>query len=448
MLSVEGGVHMTLTLTNARVLTMDKDLTEYAKGWVQIDGDIIAALGEGTPPGGGEAVDMGGDLVMPGMVNSHCHMTMTLFRGLGEDVDDRLFRYVLPLERECITPRTVAIGSRLAALEMIRAGVTTVADMYYFETAVGRVIDESGMRGVVGQTLADFCAPDHKSFDEAFALTEEMADSFAGHPRVTASIAPHAPYSTDIPVMARVAEWSAAHPHVPVQLHMAEMASENEWAEKIHGLRPVQVVDRAGLLKPGLIAAHCLFVNDEDMDRMAEQDVRVAHNARSNAKAGRGIAPIEAMRSRGIPVGIATDGPMSGNTLDLFSQLAPVSMFQKLLGQSRKPMPACEVIRMATIEAARVLGMDAKIGSLEPGKQADLIRIALNDPRVLPVYDIYATLVFAAMPSDVRDVMAAGCWLMRDREVVSLEAPKVIADALQAAGEFNARIAEIDRTKR
>lgn len=438
---------MSLTLTNARILTMDAGLGEYANGWISIEGDTILALGEGRPPQGGKTLDMGGDLVMPGMVNSHCHMTMTLFRGLGEDVDDRLFRYVLPLERECVTPRTVSIGSSLAALEMIRGGVTTVADMYYFETEVGRVIERSGMRGVVGQTLADFAAPDHKTFDEGFALTQELADMFAGHPRVTASIAPHAPYSTDVPVMARIAQWSHDHPDVPVQIHMAEMVSENEWAEKNHGMRPVQVVDKAGLLKPGLIAAHCLFVSDADMDRMAEADVRVAHNARSNAKAGRGIAPVEAMRARGIPVGIATDGPMSGNTLDLFSQFAPVSMFQKLLGQSRKPMPACEVVRMATLEAAKVLGMDRRIGSLEPGKQADLIRISLDDPRLLPVYDIYATLVFAAMPGDVRDVMVAGQWLMRDRAVKTLEAPKVIADALQVAGEFNARIAEIDRRK-
>ncbi len=438
---------MSLVLTNARILTMDAGLSEYANGWIAIEGDTIQALGEGTPPQGGETLDMGGDLVMPGMVNSHCHMTMTLFRGLGEDVDDRLFRYVLPLERECVTPRTVAAGSSLAALEMIRGGVTTVADMYYFETEVGRVIERSGMRGVVGQTLADFAAPDHKTFDEGFALTQELAEMFAGHPRVTASIAPHAPYSTDVPVMARIAHWSHDHPDVPVQIHMAEMVSENKWAEKSYGMRPVQVVDKAGLLKPGLIAAHCLFVSDADMDRMAEADVRVAHNARSNAKAGRGIAPVEAMRARGIPVGIATDGPMSGNTLDLFSQFAPVSMFQKLLGNSRKPMPACEAVRMATLEAARVLGMDQRIGSLEPGKQADLIRISLDDPRLLPVYDIYATLVFAAMPGDVRDVMVAGRWLMRDREVQTLEAPKVVADALQIAGEFNARIVEIDRRK-
>ena len=180
---------------------------------------------------------------------------------------------------------------------------------------------------------------------------------------------------------------------------------------------------------------------------MAETGVRVAHNARSNAKAGRGIAPVAAMRSKGIPVGVATDGPMSGNTLDLFSQFAPISMFQKLLGRSRKPMPAVDVIRMATLEGAKVLGLDTEIGSIETGKKADLVRIDLAAPRLHPVYDPYATLVFAAMPSDVRDVMVDGRWLMRDREVKTLEQQKVVADALRIAATFKARIAQIDAAR-
>jgi 5-methylthioadenosine/S-adenosylhomocysteine deaminase len=177
---------------------------------------------------------------------------------------------------------------------------------------------------------------------------------------------------------------------------------------------------------------------------MAHAQVCVAHNARSNAKAGRGIAPVEAMRKAGIPVGIATDGPMSGNTLDLFSQFAPVSMFQKLAGRSRKPMPASEVIRMATVEGARVLGLDARIGSLEPGKKADLIRIDISAARMQPIYDPYATLVFSAMPADVRDVMVAGKWLMRDRNVLSIERKKIMRDALQVASAFKAEMARID----
>lgn len=436
---------MTL-LTNARILTMDADLTEHHRGWIRIDGDRIAAIGAGDPPDATGAIDMAGDLVMPGFVNPHCHMPMTLFRGLGEDVDDRLYRYVLPLEREAITARTVRIGAYHAALEMIRAGVTTVADMYYFEAEIGRVCAEAGMRGIVGQTLADFNPPDHASMDEGFALTGALVDEFAGHPLVTPSIAPHAPYSTGPEVLERIARWSADHPDVPVQLHLAEMDSEMEWCATNHSTRPVALVDRTGLLKPGLICAHCLHIEPDEIARMAEAEVTVAHNARSNAKAGRGIAPITAMREAGIPVGIATDGPMSGNTLDLFAQFGPVSMFQKLRGHSRKPMPARDVIRMATLEGAAVLGMSDRIGSLEVGKQADLIRISLAEPRCQPVWDPYATLVFAAMPDDVRDVMVAGRWLMRGRETLTLEQPRILADAAQVAQEFGQIVSRIDRS--
>ncbi|MFN3550117.1 MAG: amidohydrolase family protein [Mesorhizobium sp.] len=437
---------MSLVLSNATLLPCTPAMPVVEKGWIRIDGRIITATGSGPAPAieGMQTIDCGGDIVMPGMVNPHCHMAMTLFRGLGEDVDDRLYRYVLPLERKFVTREMVRAGTALAALELIQAGVTTVADMYYFETEVGRVVDQAGIRGVVGQTIADFDPPDHKDIDGGFALTEELVAEFSGHDRVIPSIAPHAPYSTDIAVMNRVSRWADDHPDVPVQIHLAEMDSEMEWCAKHHGLRPVEVVEKAGLLRPGLICAHCLHVDASDIEKMAHARVCVAHNARSNAKAGRGIAPVEAMRAAGIPVGVATDGPMSGNTLDLFSQFGPVSMFQKLAGHSRKPMPAVEVIRMATIEGARVLGLDARIGSLEPGKQADLVRIDLSAPRLQPTYDIYATLVFAGMPADVSDVMVAGRWVMRDREVLSLERKKVLRDALQVASRFKAEMAAID----
>jgi 5-methylthioadenosine/S-adenosylhomocysteine deaminase len=437
---------MTTLITNATLIPCTPDMPVIEGGFVHVEGERIVAAGGGPAPQieGAERIDVGGDIVMPGMVNPHCHMAMTLFRGLGEDVDDRLYRYVLPMERKFVTPQMVRTGTALAALELIEGGVTTVADMYYFETEVGRVVDQAGIRGVVGQTIADFNPPDHKTIDEGFALTEALVDEFAGHPRVTASIAPHAPYSTDIAVMNRVARWADDHSDVPVQIHLAEMDSEMEWCAKNHNMRPVEVVEKAGLLRKGLICAHCLHVSDGDIEKMAHAQVCVAHNARSNAKAGRGIAPVEAMRAAGIPVGVATDGPMSGNTLDLFSQFAPVTMFQKLLGHSRKPMPAREVIRMATIEGAKVLGMDGRIGSLEPGKQADLIRIDVSAARMQPIYDHYATLVFSAMPVDVRDVMVAGTWLMRDRDVKTLERRKVMRDALQVASEFKAEMARID----
>lgn len=435
---------MTL-LCNARILTMDPQMREIERGWINIEDGRITAIGAGSPPDG-SAVNMGGDLIMPGMVNTHCHMAMTLFRGLGEDIDDRLYRYILPLERDCVTAPVVAIGSRLAALEMIRGGVTTVADMYYFEAEVGRAVAEAGMRGIVGQTLGDFDAPDHDTFDEAFALTDALVDEFRGHRLVTASIAPHAPYSTDIPVMERVAGWAADHPDNPVQMHLAESDAEMAWCAERHDARPVEVVARAGLLRQGLIAAHCLHINEADAAQLAAHGVGVAHNARSNGKAGRGIAPVEMMRAAGIPVGLASDGAMSGNTLDLFAQLAPASMFQKILGHSRSVLPARQILRMATIEGAKVLSMDDRIGSLEPGKAADLIRIRLDDPRVQPIYDIYSALVFALMACDVRGTMVDGQWLMRERNIETLDQAKVIADTVQVAGEFNQRIAALDRS--
>jgi cytosine/adenosine deaminase-related metal-dependent hydrolase len=435
-----------ILIENACLLPIDESMSVIEGGWIHIEGSTIRAMGSGRPPQveGAEIVDVNGDVVMPGMVNPHAHLAMTLFRGLGEDVDDRLFRYVLPMERKFVTREMVRVGTLLGALESIEAGVTTIADMYYYETEVGRALDQGGLRGVVGQTLATFEPPDHKTMDEGFALVEELASEFSGHDRIIPSIAPHAPYSTDIEVMARVARWAEAHPEVPVQIHLAEMDSEMEWCRKTHGLRPVAVVEKAGLLMPGLIAAHCLHIDPFEIERMARADVRVAHNARSNAKAGRGIAPIEAMRAAGIKVGIATDGPMSGNTLDLFSQFGPVAMFQKLLGHSRKPMPAAQVIRMATLEGAQVLGLDGRIGSLEPGKQADLIRIDLSAPRLQPVYDIYATLVFSGMPMDVQDVMVGGRWIMRNRSVESLERKKILRDAGQIAMAFKAEMARID----
>ncbi|OYW98199.1 MAG: amidohydrolase, partial [Rhizobiales bacterium 32-66-8] len=313
---------MTTLLTNAWVLTIDEAMAQYRKGWVRIDGATITAVGSATPPviSGAEVVDCNGDIVMPGMVNAHCHMGMSVFRGLAEDVDDRLYRYILPLERKFVTPEMVRIGSALAALELIEAGVTTVADMYYFETEVGRVAAQAGLRAIVGQTLADFGPPDHRDFDAGFARVEQLVGEFGGHTLVTPSIAPHAPYSTGRAVMARVAAWSDAHPDVPVQMHLAESTLEVTWARDTHGQTSVAVTRDAGLLKPNLICAHCLQLDDADITMMSEQQVCVATNPRSNGKAGRGIAPVEALRNAGLPVGIGSDGAMSGNTLDLFSQ--------------------------------------------------------------------------------------------------------------------------------
>ena len=437
-------------LLNARILSMNETFDEHLDGWIVVEDEIISAMGNGTVPDehrtADEIIDVGGDLIMPGMINTHCHMPMTLFRGLGEDVDDRLFRYILPLEREAITPEVVRVGSNLAALESMLGGVTTLADMYWFEQEVGRALDKAGMRGVVGQSLANFNPPDQKSFDEGFGLVDDLREEFKDNDRITASIAPHAPYSTGPKMMERVAQYAAEHPDVKIQMHLAEMKSEMEWCEANHKMRPVELADKSGILRTGAIMAHCLELTPAEIEVLAERKIAVAHNPRSNAKAGRGIAPVEAMRNASIPVGLATDGPMSGNTLDIFAQLAPASMFAKLLGQSRACLPARDVVQMATIEGAKVLGLDDEIGSIEEGKNADLIRVSLDAPRLNPIYDIYAGLVFSANASDVSDVMIDGKWTVRGRRSQTLDHEKILGDAQQVATEFRRKIAQIDAT--
>lgn len=429
---------------DAVVLTIDADMRVHDRGHVLVEGETIALVGDGPGPRGraDRVVECGGDIVMPAMVNPHAHLPMTLFRGLGEDVDDRLFRYVLPLERRFVGPETVRIGTQLAAVETVRAGVGTVADMYYFEEEVGRVLDAAGLRGVVGQTIADFDPPDHATVQEGFARFERLADEFAGHPRITASLAPHAPYSTGPDVLARCA---AIHERTgaPVQLHLAEMASEMAWCAEHHGCRPVELVERSGLLREGLIAAHCLHLDGDEIALLAERGVRVAHNARSNAKAGRGIAPVAAMLEAGIDVGIATDGPMSGNTLDLFAQFGPVSMFQKLKGRSRKPMPAETVIRMATRGGADVLGLE-RIGTLAPGMQADITRVSVGAPHMRPLYDPYAALVFSATPADVKDLLVSGRFLLDHGELRTIDEDAAVADAEAVAERFRSQMRVLD----
>ena len=441
---------MQTLLHNARVLTMNDTFDEYLCGWLVLEDEVILVVGQNEIPevykSADVVIDMNGDLIMPGMINTHCHMPMTLFRGLGEDVDDRLFRYILPLEREAITPEVVRIGANLAALEMMLGGVTTVADMYWFEYEIGRVLDVSGMRGIVGQSLADFNPPDHSTFDEGFAIVDDLRNEFCGNTRITASIAPHAPYSTGKKIMERVAKYAETYPEVKVQMHLAEMKTEMEWCEKNYKMRPVELADKSGILQPGAIMAHCLELNSEEIRILGERKIGVAHNPRSNAKAGRGIAPVEAMRHSGISVGLASDGPMSGNTLDIFAQLAPASMFAKILGKSRKCLPARDLIKMATIEGAKVLGLGDQVGSIETGKKADLIRVSLQDPRHNPIYDVYATLVFSGIATDVLDVMIDGKWVVKNRCPQTLDQGKVLRDAQQMAAKFKQKVAKIDAT--
>jgi cytosine/adenosine deaminase-related metal-dependent hydrolase len=430
-----------ILIDNALVVTVDHAMNVFDRGHVLVEDGAIRSVGPGRPAQAGDAeiIDAGGDIVMPGMINTHCHMAMSLFRGLGEDMNDRLRRFVFPLEKRFVSPEMVRIGTALAAVELIEGGVTAVADMYYFETEVGRVIDAAGLRGLVGQTIVDFPAPDAAGPEQGFARFEEALAAFKGHPRVRASLAPHAPYTTGLDILKRVArEWDRTG--APVQIHLAEMDYEPGWVKERYGGTPVDLMREAGLLREGLIAAHCIFVDERDRAALAREGVRVAHNAGSNAKAGRPVAPVVAMREAGVKVGLGTDGPMSGNTIDLFAQLPQVAKNQKLANRTGMVMPAREVVRMATIEGAEVLGLSDTIGSLETGKRADLVRIDVSATRFTPFYDPYSTLVYATLSSDVRDVMVDGKWLLRERQVVRLDRRAVLAVARELASSMNVEL--------
>jgi len=419
----------TMLLTNGIIVTVDDAMTVHWPGYVAVRDGVITEIGEGDPPAhSGNVIDLDGDILMPGMVNTHCHLAMSLFRGLGDDEPDRLKRYIFPLEKRFVSPEMVYVGSLLAGLELAEGGVTTVADMYYFETQAGRALETLGLRGVVGQTIVDFAAPDAPTTDDGFALFERLAADFRDHPTITASIAPHAPYTTGLDILRRV-DAASRSADLPVQIHVAEMDYEADWVRDHCGGSPVDLLDQSGLLRPGVIAAHCLWVDDRDIANLARGGVAVAHNAGANVKGGRGIAPILDMNAAGVAVGLGSDGPMSGNTIDLFAQMSQVAKLQKLRARDRTVMSAIDVVRLATIGGARVLGLDNHIGSLEPGKRADIIRISRSAPRLHPMHDPYAALVYAALPSDVSDVMVDGRFIVRDGRITTVDRGELLREA-------------------
>ncbi len=432
-----------LILGNAVVVTVDEARTVHQPGFVAVEEGRLVAIGAGEPPAalraGAEVIDVGGDILMPGMVNTHCHMAMSVFRGLGDDVADRLERYIFPLEKRFVGPEMVYLGSLHAALELLEGGVTTVADMYYFETEVARAADVAGLRGLMGQTVVDFAAPDAATPEEGLRRFQDLADRLAGHPRLRASIAPHAPYTTGRDLLDEIAR-RAEKDGVWVQIHLAEVEREIAWCRERYGMTPVRFMAETGLLNPRMIAAHAILVDDADLDLLREGGAAVSHNAGSNAKAGKGIAPVLGMLARGIRVGLGSDGAMSGNTLDLFAQLPQVAKLQKLAARDRTVMPATEVVALATIDGARALGLEREIGSLETGKKADLIRISRRAARMSPLHDVHSTIVYAALASDVRDVMIDGAWVLRDGIPTRFDRAAVIAEVEALAARMRASL--------
>ena len=432
-----------LVVTNAYVVTMNDRREIFDGGAVVIRDAHLVAVGPAALAAqfsAAKTIDARGAIVMPGMINTHTHASMTVFRGLGDDVPDRLKRFIFPLEKALVDREVVYWGALHGFVEMVEGGVTTCADMYYFEDEVARAAKQVGIRGVLGETIVNFPAPDAPEPYGGLEYAKKFAAQFRDDPLVTPALAPHAPYSLDAEHLRLVAQLSAAE-NLPVLMHVAEMPDEIATLRKERNQTPVEFLDSVGLLNRRLVAAHCIFVTDSDIALLKARDVGVAHNIVANIKSGKGVAPALKMFDASVRIGLGTDGPMSGNTLDVLGQLGYVAKVHKLDRRDPNVMPALNVVEMATRGGARALHMEDRIGSLEAGKLADVVIIDRDATNMIPFYDVYSTLVYAAGPKDVRTTIIHGRVVMEDRKLTTIDAAEVKAQMRALAKKISAAVA-------
>lgn len=425
-----------LLIKDAIVLTMNADKTVYPNGVVAVKGNKIVAVGDETLAQKYQAktvLDVDGDIVMPGLINSHTHASMTVFRSLGDDVPDRLHRYIFPLEKKLVSRDMVRIGAQLANVEMLKGGVTTYADMYYFEDEVAKTVDKIGMRAVLGETVIKFPVADAANAEEGIQYALNFIDAYKDHPRITPAFAPHAPYTNTTEVLQKITQLSLEH-DVPVMTHLAESDRENEViAERSGGKSPVAYMAEIGALTPNLVGAHVINVDENDIALLKRNDVGIAHNMSANIKSAKGVSPALKMFDEGLRIGLGTDGPMSGNTLSTIDEFNQVAKVHKLVNKDRAAMPPVKVIEMATIGAARALHMEDKIGSLDVGKLADIIVIDTKAPNMVPIYNPYSALVYSAYASNVKHAIVDGRLLMQERDILTVDEDAIRDEALQFA---------------
>src|SRR6266700_2873161 len=420
------------TITGGTVITMDGARTIYDDGAVVVRGDTIVAVGPRAEVeakyASSQTIDAHGKLVLPGFINGHTHVPMTLFRGLHDDVtlNDCLYKYIFPAEAKNVNEEFVRWGTRLAAAEQIRSGVTTFADMYYFEDAVA---EETKAAGMLGETFIDFPAPDNKSEAEMLAYTEKFLKKWQGDPLIHAAVAPHSIYTCSQKTLQDATALARKY-HAPILIHVAEMKKEWEDSQKQHGMSPVQYLDKIGVLGPDVISAHCIFVDGADRKTLAQRQVGCVHNPSSNMMIASGVAPVPELRAAGVAVGLGTDGPAgSNNDLDLMEEIDLAAKLAKITRMDPLAINAKGVVEMATIDGAKALHMDKEIGSLEKGKKADLILIGLDEPNAVPMFDVYAAIAYALKASDVQTVVIGGRVVMRDRKLLTVNEEEAIAKA-------------------
>jgi len=432
-----------LLVTGGTVVTMNEGRTILDDGALAIKGDSIVAVGSRAEIeakySASDTLNASGKLVLPGFINGHTHVPMTLFRGVHDDVtlDDWLRKYIFPAEAKNVTEEFVRWGTRLAAAEQIRAGVTTYADMYYFEDAVAEETKAAGMRGVLGETFIDFPAPDNKNEAAMLTYTDAFLKKWQGDPLIHASVAPHSIYTCSKKTLEDTSALARKY-HAPILIHVSEMKKEWDDSQKQNGMSPVQYLDKIGVLGPDVVAAHCIFVDATDRKTLADRHVGCVHNPSSNMMLASGVSPVPEMRAAGVAVGLGTDGPAgSNNDLDIMEEMDLAAKLAKITKGDPLALNAKATVEMATIDGARALHMEKEIGSLEAGKKADLVLLDLDKPNAVPMYEVYAQIAYALKGSDVSTVIIGGKPVMRDHKLLTVNE----AEAVAKAQEYKKKIA-------
>ena len=437
---------MDLTIVHGTVVTMDPSRRVLQDGALAIRTDNIVAVDSTANIDAvyqsARVIDARGALILPGLINAHTHMAMSLFRGLADDLslDEWLHKYIFPAEAHYVTRDFVTWSTRLSLLEMLRGGTTTVADMYYYEDDVADATKAAGIRGVLGETLIGFPSPDSKTSAMAVAYTESFLKHWQGDPLITPAVAPHSIYTCSEALLQEAAALARSH-QAPLLIHMAEAPFEIEKSRQEHGLSTVQYLARIGLLGPNVLGAHCIWLDQADVQTLAHYGVGCSYNPSSNMKTAAGSMPAAELLSAGVPVGIGTDGAASNNNQDMFEEMDLAAKQQKLVRMDPRALSAQQVVEMATITGARALHLEHQIGSLEVGKKADLIVVETTAPHATPIYNVYSAIVYALKSSDVRTTIVAGKPVMEDRHMLTLDEPAILAKAAQYAVQIKASFA-------
>ena len=417
------------------VVTMDAQRRVIENGAVAIRGDRILAAGPRAEIERNyqarRRLDAPVSLIAPGLINTHTHVPMSLFRGIADDLrlEEWLEKHIFPAEAKNVNAEFVRWGTRLGCLEMALSGTTTFADMYYFEDVVAEAAKEAGLRAVVGETILKFPSPDAKTPAEALAFNERLIQRFRNDPLIVPAVAPHALYTNEDATL-KAARTLANRHGVPLMVHVSETSVELDNAVQERGASPVVLLDRLGIFNGRSIAAHAVWMDDGDLEILRDRGVGIAHCPSSNMKLASGVAEVKKMLAMGLAVGLGTDGPAgSNNDFDMFEEMDLAAKLQKVISRDPRALPAPQAFEMATILGARVLGLEGEIGSLEAGKRADLITVRLDAPHAVPLYNVYSQLVYALKGSDVEHVMVNGRLIVRSRRMLTLNAPQVLAAA-------------------